>query len=275
MSTLGLLIRPALFTAGFCGTCFCGAAIVQYERRKPTLISGHIFSNWNYSAPKYPDFRNKINTWVRQLPTSEKIAGTTIFVNFLVFAAWRSKSLKPVMTRYFLSKPTKPKIHLSPMILSCFSHISLLHFGLNMAALYSFSSFANSLLGSEQLVSLYLSAGVASSLVSMTHKLVSKTAFPSLGASGAVLGVVAYTCVVRPESGMLVFFIPLAAGTALKAIMVFDCVGLIAKWRTIDHAAHLGGCLYGIWYATYGQKMFQDNRRLIVEKWLQIKRKFV
>jgi rhomboid-like protein len=33
---------------------------------------------------------------------------------------------------------------------------------------------------------------------------------------------------------------------ALKAILLFDTVGLVMGWRVLDHAAHLGGVLFGM-----------------------------
>lgn len=45
------------------------------------------------------------------------------------------------------------------MVLSCFSHVSLLHLAANMYVLWSFSTSAVSLLGREQFLAVYLSAG--------------------------------------------------------------------------------------------------------------------
>lgn len=33
---------------------------------------------------------------------------------------------------------------------------------------------------------------------------------------------------------------------ALKAIILLDAVGLVLGWRVFDHAAHLGGVLFGM-----------------------------
>lgn len=47
----------------------------------------------------------------------------------------------------------------SPMLLSTFSHFSLFHMAANMYVLWSFSSSIVSLLGREQFIAVYLSAG--------------------------------------------------------------------------------------------------------------------
>lgn len=282
MSTLRLLIRPTLFTAGVCGTCFCGSAIVQYENRRRLFPKRlEVVQDWitaqrqrSEIRQKYLSFRQKINDYVNQLPVSQKIACSAIFINFLVLCGWRLERFKPVMIRYFLSQTSNSKIRLSPMILSCFSHSAPFHFAFNMVALYSFSNIASSLLGPEQLVGLFLSAGAVSSLASIANRLVTSKSASSLGASGALLGIIAYVCIKSPDAELLLFFVPIAAGNAIKAIIVFDFVGLIAKWRYLDHAAHLGGSLFGVWYATYGEKLFYQHRRSVVEQWLKLKRRY-
>lgn len=282
MSTLRLLIRPTLFTAGVCGACFCGSAIVQYENRRAFFPKRSEVVDW-IAAQKYRSsevkqkclrFRQEVNSYVNQLSTSQKIAGSAIFINFLVLCAWRLDKFQPVMIKYFLSQTSNSKIRLSPMILSCFSHSAPFHFAFNMVALYSFSGVATSLLGPEQLVGLFLSAGAVSSLASIANRLITSKAASSLGASGALLGVIAYVCVKSPDAKLLLFFVPILAGNAIKAMMVLDFVGLIAKWRYFDHAAHLGGSLFGVWYATYGEKLFYQHRRSVVEQWLKLKRKY-
>lgn len=281
MSALRLLIKPTLFTTAVCGTCFCGAAIVHYEnRRRPYVVEvPHWFTKVHQRhksviMDNYLTIRRKVNVWKNQLSTGHKIAGGTIFVNFLVLCAWRINRFRPVMSRYFTSQVSTSKIPLSPMILSCFSHSMPIHFALNMYALYSFSNFATALLGPEQLVALFLSAGAVSSLSSVAARLAFKRATPSLGASGALLGVISYVCISRPEAELLLLFIPIAAGHAVKALLVVDFVGLIARWRYIDHAAHLGGSLFGIWYATYGEKLFYNYRKTIVKQWKELKSRY-
>lgn len=283
MSTLRLLIKPTLFTAGFCGTCFCTAAIVQHEnrqlfRRRPPQI---ILEDWfvrqqkrtDHIHGRFVELRRRINTWRNQLPTGHKIAYATIAANLAILCAWRVPSLRSVMNKYFLSQVNTTKIAISPMILSCFSHASVLHFSFNMFALYSFSNVATSLLGPEQVIGLFLSAGAVSSMTSMSFRLATKRFTPSLGASGALLGVVAYVCICQPDTNLLLFFIPIAAGNAIKAIIMLDTVGLIARWSFIDHAGHLGGSLFGVWYAMHGEQLFLKYKRPIVEEWIKFKTK--
>lgn len=58
------------------------------------------------------------------------------------------------------------------MILSIFSHYSLLHLAANMYVLHSFSTGIVASLGKEQFLALYLSSGVISSFASHFYKVV-------------------------------------------------------------------------------------------------------
>jgi rhomboid-like protein len=47
---------------------------------------------------------------------------------------------------------------------------------------------------------------------------------------------------------MIVFFpfFSFSSATAIKAILALDTAGLVFKWGFFDHAAHLGGTLFGM-----------------------------
>lgn len=46
---------------------------------------------------------------------------------------------------------------------------------------------------------------------------------------------------------------------ALKAIVALDATGLILGWRFFDHAAHLGGALFGMWVTRQCLADFERN----------------
>uniref|UniRef100_A0A2I3T2G5 rhomboid protease n=1 Tax=Pan troglodytes TaxID=9598 RepID=A0A2I3T2G5_PANTR len=60
-------------------------------------------------------------------------------------------------------------------------------------------------------------------------------------------------------------------GAALKAIIAMDTAGMILGWKFFDHAAHLGGALFGIWYVTYGHELIWKNREPLVKIWHEIR----
>ena len=134
------------------------------------------------------------------------------------------------------------------MILSTLSHKDVFHLSINMFVMFSFAQSVVSVLGKEQFLAVYTSAGVFASLVSLTHKVMTRSVIPSVGASGAILAVFAVHCLFFPDSRIQIVFLPFlgtSAGYALPGVMLLDSMGLILKWRWLDHAAHLGGAGIG------------------------------
>uniref|UniRef100_A0A8C4GYF1 rhomboid protease n=2 Tax=Dicentrarchus labrax TaxID=13489 RepID=A0A8C4GYF1_DICLA len=137
----------------------------------------------------------------------------------------------------------------TPMLLSTFSHFSFFHLAANMYVLWSFSTSAVSMLGREQFMAVYLSAGVVSTFVSYICKMATGRFGPSLGASGAIMTVLAAVCTKMPEAKLAIIFLPMftfTAANALKAIVAMDTAGVVLGWKFFDHAAHLGGALFGV-----------------------------
>ncbi|TNN31634.1 Presenilins-associated rhomboid-like protein, mitochondrial [Liparis tanakae] len=46
-----------------------------------------------------------------------------------------------------------------------------------------------------------------------------------------------------------------------------DAAGVVMGWKFFDHAAHLGGALFGIGYILFGQDLIWRNREPFVKRW--------
>jgi rhomboid-like protein len=102
--------------------------------------------------------------------------------------------------------------------------------------------------GPENFVALYASAGVLSSLGGLSHKLLTNCTVPSLGASGALMFLVGSTALLWPDARFGVILLPgvsLEARQGLLLIVCIDTLGLLLRWRALDHAAHLAGTAFG------------------------------
>ncbi|XP_024232429.1 uncharacterized protein LOC112216680 isoform X2 [Oncorhynchus tshawytscha] len=94
--------------------------------------------------------------------------------------------------------------------------------------------------------------------------------------SGAIMTVLTAVCTKMPEAKLAIIFLPIyafSAGNALKAIVVMDTAGLVLGWRYFDHAAHLGGALFGVWYIMYGHELIWKNREPLVKVWHDLRTK--
>ncbi|XP_044059095.1 presenilins-associated rhomboid-like protein, mitochondrial isoform X2 [Siniperca chuatsi] len=269
----GRLVRPLVFTVGFTGCSFGSAAIWQYESLKSRVQSyfDEIRADWleKMRPQKRGDLRKEINQWWHSLSEGQRTVTGIIAANAIVFCCWRVPSLQRSMIKYFTANPAS-KTLCSPMLLSTFSHFSFFHMAANMYVLWSFSTSAVSMLGREQFVAVYLSAGVVSSFVSYVCKMATGRFGPSLGASGAIMTVLAAVCTKMPEAKLAIIFLPMftfTAANALKAIVAMDTAGVVLGWKFFDHAAHLGGALFGVWYILFGHELIWKNREPFVKLW--------
>ncbi|KAM7412478.1 hypothetical protein PAMA_020043 [Pampus argenteus] len=269
----GRLVRPLLFTVGFTGCSFGSAAIWQYESLKSRVQSyfDEVRADWleRLRPQKQGDVRKEINQWWNSLSEGQRTVTGIIAANAIVFCCWRVPSLQRFMLKYFTANPAS-KTLCSPMLLSTFSHFSFFHMAANMYVLWSFSTSAVSMLGREQFVAVYLSAGVVSTFASYACKTATGRFAPSLGASGAIMTVLAAVCTKIPEAKLAIIFLPMftfTAANALKAIVAMDTVGLVLGWRFFDHAAHLGGAAFGIWYILSGHELIWKNREPFLKFW--------
>ncbi|XP_042907828.1 presenilin-associated rhomboid-like protein, mitochondrial [Parasteatoda tepidariorum] len=275
------LIKPFLFTVSFSGCSFLAASIWQYEEMRK--IAHHFMNKHsptfesyvNIPAFKRSEIRRKIHFWWHSHTEGQKIAMGIAAANFCVFLMWRVPALYPFMRKYFCASPALGASCL-PMVLSTFSHFSFFHFAANMYVLYSFSTTAVSYFGKEQFLAVYCSAGVISSFTSYVYKIASGRLVTSLGASGALMAILSSMCFRYPDIPLQIIFLPFftfSAGHAIKAIMALDVVGLVAKWKLFDHAAHLGGALFGILYLTYGNEYIWGRREYIFKWYHSIREK--
>eukprot|EP00096_Caligus_rogercresseyi_P001843 TRINITY_DN1315_c1_g1_i3.p2 TRINITY_DN1315_c1_g1~~TRINITY_DN1315_c1_g1_i3.p2 ORF type:complete len:122 (-),score=6.95 TRINITY_DN1315_c1_g1_i3:21-386(-) len=113
-------------------------------------------------------------------------------------------------------------------------------------------------------------AGVVSGFTSLTTKILLRRTAPSLGASGCICAVLGVFGSLNPGALMQIVFLPgftFTASTAIKGLIALDAAGIVLGWRFFDHAAHLGGTLFGVWWATYGGKLIWQKRQGFVTWW--------
>jgi len=271
--TFNGLLKPCLFAFGFTGIAVGGCTIWQYENMRKHAINTSI-TLWSKTRKQFT-WRQELNAWWNSLPDSLKIYYPILFINVAVFLAWRIPHINPFMIKYFASNPAS-KIRCWPMLLATFSHYNLFHLGANMYSLHSFFRALGNY-HKEELLAVYLSAGVLSSLVGYIHKVIVQKPVHSLGASGAVMTVLALTCSEHPNSLLSIIFLPMftiTASAGLKCVMALDTIGILMKWKFLDHAAHLGGSLFGVFWYYYGNQMIWQNRESLMKAWHEARQSF-
>lgn len=181
---------------------------------------------------------------------------TLIGLNVAVFAAWRTPNagIQKLLYKYFLLDKQYMVSKLS-MMGSAFSHQDPLHLGFNMLALFSISKAAIMVLGVSKFSVLYFSSAMISSFFSLMFPRLIAVPWmaSSLGASGAIFGVFAFTSLLFPNMATSLFFIPVPGGasTVLLGLTGWNAAGCVLRWGGFDYAGHLGGTLVGVLYGLW------------------------
>ncbi|KRX19225.1 Presenilins-associated rhomboid-like protein, mitochondrial, partial [Trichinella nelsoni] len=269
--SLRSLCKPILFTAAFGCSCFLAATVAEYERyqsEKEYLLDRR---NWRYEyGRKVGTLRQQLNDIWGKITIGQKTIGGIIALNVAVYLAWKVPKLHPLLKRYFVCGYFGASL-CTPMVYSVFSHIIFLHMAVNMYVLWSFGPMLVPLMGLEQFVALYLTSGAVSSMCSLIVKAINGNKKISVGASGAILATLMYTCCKIPDSELTIVFLPFLTFTTSQAIIMvigFDLAGLLFRWRLLDHAAHLGGSFFGILYAMYGDALW-ERRGVVVNEYVR------
>ncbi|KAH7098187.1 hypothetical protein BKA62DRAFT_714109, partial [Auriculariales sp. MPI-PUGE-AT-0066] len=204
-----------------------------------------------------------------------------------VWIAWQAPPLRSSMQRWFSHDPLRG--HKVTHLSSAFSHQDLAHLAFNLIAFSSFVPVAVATMDRDEVAQHprgFIAAGallssLASHLWSIRVRLpravraLRSTAptlrnaagaqaaverhsiGPSLGLSGVVYAVAVYPTIADLPS---MFSFPMGYGVA--GLCALDIVGLIRGWRTFDHAAHLGGALFGLFWYYGGATLWTTLRNL-------------
>jgi membrane associated rhomboid family serine protease len=119
------------------------------------------------------------------------------------------------------------------------------HIIFNMVTLWMFGSILENFWGSKRFIQFYLICGVASGIVQM---LIQPDGI-AVGASGAIMGLMAAFAYLFPNNVLYMMFIPIPikAKIAIPLLMAMDLFGGVYKTQgdNVAHWAHLGGAAAG------------------------------
>lgn len=136
-------------------------------------------------------------------------------------------------------------------------HKGLLHLGFNMFTLHSFASLVFAFLGPGQFLGLYVGAGVAGAAAQLAYfGWAPRARIPaspwvrpdaeSIGASGAISGLLGYAFTRLPGMEVQVFFIPVRAAVLGPVALAASAYFMWAPGeQSVGHADHVGGFLAG------------------------------
>lgn len=139
-----------------------------------------------------------------------------------------------------------------------FLHGGLAHLVYNLFALVLFGSILESLISSKKFLIVFFVTGILANLFSVNFY------SSSLGASGAIMGVIGALVVVRPWMFVWAFGLPMPMIVAGALWAVGDIIGVFMP-SNVGNIAHLSGMFFGlILGALYAKKKKRAKRKKIV-----------
>lgn len=138
-----------------------------------------------------------------------------------------------------------------------FLHGGFSHLFFNMFALWMFGRVIEYDLGSKRFLTYYLTCGVGAGLIQLLVNYMEGMPSVTVGASGAVFGLLLAYGMMHPNNVVMLMFPPIA----LKAkwfVVIYGVIelfsGVYSSGSQVAHFAHLGGMLFGFLLLRYWKK---------------------
>jgi membrane associated rhomboid family serine protease len=164
-----------------------------------------------------------------------------------------------------------------------FLHGGILHILFNLLYLCMFGADLERAWGSRKFYTYFLVCGVGAGVVNIVVKLLldphgrGTALVPTIGASGAIYGVLLAVAVIMPHRQVWVFPLPVTVSMrvfviVMGAIEFFGTIG--AGGDNVSHVCHLGGMLVGYIYLRRGSYGYSVRNYFSDWKRRRLKRKF-
>ena len=140
-----------------------------------------------------------------------------------------------------------------------FLHGDTVHLIYNLFALLLFGSILEKLIGGKKFLLVFFTTGILANLISVNF-------YPSsLGASGAIFGVIGALIFVRPSLPVWVFGLPMPIFVAGILWAVGDVMGAFGFGQSeIGNIAHLSGMFFGLLFGALFRKKNKGTARKVV-----------
>ncbi len=166
-----------------------------------------------------------------------KVKFYSLWIAILLIIIFAIQSLVPSFTEMFilngssLSEPWR-------FVSAIFLHGSLTHLISNLFALLFFGFILEKTVGSNRFLGIFLVSGVLANVIAFNF-------YPSsLGASGAIMGIIGALAVIRPLMTVWAFGMILPMAVAAVVWVIIDAIGIFIP-SNIGHIAHLSGIAFG------------------------------
>ena len=143
-----------------------------------------------------------------------------------------------------------------------FLHGGFSHVLFNMFMLWMFGMEIENLWGSKKFLTYYLLCGVGAGLFQLLVAPIFGPVGPTIGASGAVWGVMVAFAMFFPDRYIYIYFLlPIKAKYLIAILFVFEYMS-VGDMSATAHLAHIGGAVTGLFYILIERRSSLDINKL-------------
>ncbi len=182
-------------------------------------------------------------------------AGMFLLMLMLQSSSWQGRALGGFMESLALY-PIGPDFRIWQLITYMFMHAGWQHIIFNMIALWMFGMQLENDWGSRKFLTYYALCGVGAGISNLLVGLLSGPSAPTVGASGAIYGVLLAFGMMYPDQPIFIYFLlPIRARYFVLLFMLIELYsGISGTNDGIAHFAHLGGAAVGLVYMMVDQR---------------------
>lgn len=206
------------------------------------------------------NYYNNRGGFMSGVPTAVK---NIIIINVLVMVMTYLN--EPLMLRLFALYPFQIIFHPWQLVTYMFMHGGFFHLFFNMYTLYIFGSVLERVWGTKKFLVYYFATGIGAALIHLGVQHLTGDYALTVGASGAIYGILMGYAMLYPDSILTLIFPPVSM-KAKWFVLIFGGIefltGVTGVGGGIAHFAHLGGLLFGyllIWYWKKNHKLYGSD----------------
>ncbi len=168
-----------------------------------------------------------------------------------------------ILAEYLALWPIGPNFYPWQLITYMFMHGGFWHVFFNMLWLWMFGMELEHVWGSRKFLLFYLTCGLGAGVANLVVTTLLGQAAPTVGASGAIMGVLIAFGMLFPERPIYLYFLlPIRAKYFVALVMGFDLFyGVTGTTDGVAHFAHLGGAAIGFLF------ILADRNLIPVRRW--------
>ncbi|MEK6968373.1 MAG: rhomboid family intramembrane serine protease [Nanoarchaeota archaeon] len=170
---------------------------------------------------------------------SKNFSYSAIWLLAIMTVSFAAQSFIPGFTEIFVLNSSKVFSEPWRLVTAIFLHGSIVHLLMNSFALFLFGLILEKEIGTKKFLMLFFASGITASFGAALF-------YPSsLGASGAIYGILGMLGVLRPGMTVWVSYVPMPMAIAIVVWAVIDLFGFLVP-SNIANAAHLSGLFLGV-----------------------------